>query len=93
MRAVGDASAVPLFESGDAPRILVTGFERVDHTADGVWTYVGTRDVWTGGRQERQVVLYIDVTLGAIVKGILLSFLNVEGLMDKLRLSRFLTFH
>lgn len=90
---MGETCVAPLFESGDAPRILVTGFERVDHTADGIWTYVGTRTIRIGGKEERQVVLYIDVTMAAIVRGIVLSFFNVEGLMERLRASRFLTFH
>lgn len=77
---MGQSVVMPLHESGVAPRVLVTDFDRVDVLGDGLYTYVGTCPVIIDGHSERQVVIYITVTWRAVAKGILLSATHVVEL-------------
>jgi len=90
---MGQHRASPLYEVGDAPRILVTGIDRLDTLDEGLYCFVCTCPTSAGGHDGRKVVLYLECTPKAIATGVMFSFLRVKELMRLLRAMRFLTFH
>jgi hypothetical protein len=69
-----------LNETGSAPRVLVTDWDRIETFGDGIYTFVGTSPLNVEGHQERVVVVYITVTWRAVARGVLLSAAHVVEL-------------
>lgn len=70
-------NTVPLIETGAAPRVLVTGAQRLEHTAEGVYTFAFTRELIIDRQRIRRVELYLDCTTGCIGDGLDLIFRQI----------------
>lgn len=78
------SATLPLFEDGEAPRVLVTGFDRVETIDAGLYRYVATVNGIFRDVPARKVVCYIDITYAGVSAGIGLSFRHVRRLASGL---------
>ena len=72
---------LPLYEGENVPRVLVTGFDRMDQPDPGVYCFVGTVKASVSGQPERRVAIYLDVTPSAIIDGLLLVLAGATHLV------------
>ena len=74
-------AGMPLIETGDAPRILVTGVERLEKITPGLFSFVMTREIHLDRQRFRRVELYLDCTSSAVGEGLRLIFRQAPELV------------
>jgi hypothetical protein len=74
----------PLFEDGAAPRILITGFDRIEDIDSGLYRYVATVGATQSGIRGNMVVCYIDITYAGVASGVSQSLLKIKRLASGL---------
>lgn len=77
-----EGATAPLYEGGDIQRVLITGIDRLDRMAPGLYELVCTVNSSNHGVPERKVVLYLDLTADALAEFLKKGFSMVSAITE-----------